>query len=126
MASTRESTTASCTKRVTTSNDWYGWCTRTSSARMAVHTSGAPSKAATGTGQERAVLEPRHVDGGIELEEVGERDEAFGLVEIAGGQLELLHQCALDVGRQIALVLKGTVVPICRSRRLCSMEIRRS
>jgi hypothetical protein len=56
---------------------------------------------------ERAVLEAREIDGGVELAEIRERGESLARVEIGGLELELFHQAREDRRRQVGIVLKA-------------------
>ena len=59
-----------------------------------------------GVRRQRSVLEARGVDGGVELEEVGEGREAFPFEQVLGGELQLLEERGQDVGGQVAVVLQ--------------------
>ena len=75
-------------------------------ADRAPHVGGALERAHRVRDQ-RAVLEPRQVDGGVELSEVGERREPLAGVEVSGLQLELFHQPRQDLGREVGIVLEA-------------------
>ena len=77
-----------------------------SRSRIALQTS-VPSKAGTGCGIERPVLQAREIDRGVELTEIGERRESFRGVEIRGLELELLHQPGEHLRRQVGIVLEA-------------------
>ena len=53
---------------------------------------GGPLEGGDGVRRERPVLEARQVHRGVELEEVGEGGEALALVEVVGGELELVDE----------------------------------
>ena len=52
------------------------------------------------------ILEPRHVQRRVELQQVGERGEALVLVEVLRLQLQLLEQRGEDLRRQVGVVLQ--------------------
>jgi hypothetical protein len=48
--------------------------------------------------RQRAVLQPREIEGGVELEQVGEGGEGFARVQVLGRELQLVEQRGEDVG----------------------------
>ena len=91
----------------------------------------APDVRATVEGGQRAwgqrlILEPRQVDGGVELEEIGERGEAGARVEVVGLKLELVDQHGEEIGREIGVVLQADRVahaPLSHARLHARQEI---
>ena len=78
-----------------------------SPARMALQTSAARSNAGTRMRQRRPILEPGGVDGGMQLEQIGERGEARARVQVLGVQLELAEERGQDVRGQGLVVLQA-------------------
>ena len=91
-------------------------------SRIALHMSEALSKAGTGSGGERPVLQARQVDGGVELEEVGERGEPLAGVQVIRGRAPApRRRRASTSGGSSGSYWSRTASPMRRSRRLCSM-----
>ncbi len=79
--------------------------------RMALQTSAAALDGGHGVRDQRPVLEPRKIDRGVELAQVGERREPFAGIEVRGLELELVHQTGEHRRRQIRIVLETDGVP---------------